>query len=64
MVEAVHKSVVGVAASDVCHSADGLRVVVRLSRVVVDPVIWYPGRRLPGLWDWRQVLKVCVHVVL
>ena len=46
------------------HGADGLRVVVRLSRVVVDPVVWYPGWWFPGVRDQRRVLEVCVHVVL
>ena len=64
MLEAIHKGVVGVAASDVRHGADGLWVVVRLSRVVVDPVVGYSGCWFPRLRDRRQVLEVCVHVVL
>ena len=64
MLEVVHEGVVGMAASDVRHGADGLRVVVCLSRVVVDPVVWYPGWWLPGVWDRRYVLEVPVHVVL
>ena len=52
------------AASDVRNGANRLRVVVHLSRVVVDPVVWYPGWWFPGVRDWRQVLEVCVHVVL
>ena len=47
MLEAVHKGVVGVAASEVRHGADGLRLLVHMSCVVVDPVVWYPGRWLP-----------------
>ena len=64
MLEAIHKGVVRVAASDVGHGADELRVVVRLSRVVVDPVVGYPGWWFPRVRDRRQVLEVCVHVVL
>ena len=64
MLEAIHKGVVGVAASEVCHGADGLWVVVRLSRVVETPVVWYPGWWFPGVRDLRQVVEVCVHVVL
>ena len=31
---------------------------------VVDGVAWYPDWCFPGVRDWRQVLEVCVHVVL
>ena len=64
MLEGVHNPAIGLAASDVRHGADRLQVVVRLSHVVVDPVVWYLGWWSPGLRDRRQVLKVCVHVVL
>ena len=56
MLEAVHKGVVGVAASEVSHGADGLWVVVLPSRVVVDPAVSYPGWWFPGVRDLRQVL--------
>ena len=64
MLEAAQKGVVGMAASDVRHGADGLQVVVLPSRVVVDPVVWYPGPWFPGVLDMWQVLEVRVHVVL
>ena len=64
MLEAIHKGVVGVVPSDVRHGADGLWVVVHVSCVVGDPVVWYPGRWFPGWCDRWQVLDVCVHVVL
>ena len=64
MLEAIHKGVVGVAASDVRHGADVLRLVVRPSRLVVDPVVGYRGWWFPGVPDWRQKLEVCLHVVL
>ena len=51
MLEEVHEGVVGLAASDVRIGANRLRVVVCLSRVVVDSVVWYPGWWLPGVWD-------------
>ena len=57
MLEAVHKGVLGVAASDVRHGADGLWVVEPLSRVVVDPVLWYPGWWFRGVQDPGQVIK-------
>ena len=60
----MHKGVVGVAAPDVRQGANGLWVVVHLSRLVVDPVVWYQGWWFSGLRDRRQVLEVCVHVVL
>ena len=64
MLEVVHEGVVGFAASEVCHGADGLRVVVCPSRFVVDSIVRYPGWWFPGVWDRRQVLEVRVHVVL
>ena len=64
MLEVVHEGVVGLGASNVRHVADGLWVVVCQSRVVIDSIVRYPGWWFPGLWDWRQVLEVGVHVVL
>ena len=64
MLEVVHEGVVGLAAWDVRHGGDGLRVVVRLSRVVVDLVVLYPGWWFPGMWNRQYVLEVRVHVVL
>ena len=64
MLEVVHQVVVGLAASNVRHGADGLQVVVCPSRVVVDLIVRYPGSWFPGVLDWRQVLEVCVHVVI
>ena len=34
------------------------------SRVIVDHVIWNPGRRFSEVQDWLQVFEVCVHVVM
>ena len=64
MLEVVHKGVVGLAASNVRHGADGLWVVVCPPRVVIHSIVRYPGWWFPGVWDWRQVLEVRVHVVL
>ena len=64
MLEVVQKGVVGLAASNVRHGADGLWVVLWPPRVVMDSIVWYPGWWLLGAWDWRQVLEVHVHVVL
>ena len=60
MLEVVHEGFVGLAASDVRHGANALRIVVRLSPVVVNPVLWYPGWWFPGLcWRWfMRVLSV------
>ena len=55
---------IGLAASDVRHGADGLRVVVCPSCVILDSVVRYPGWWFPGVWDRRYVLEVRVHVVL
>ena len=64
MLEVVHEGVVGLAASNVRRGADGLRVVACPSRAVLDSTVWYPGWWFSGVWDWWQVLKVRVHVVL
>ena len=64
ILEVVHEGVVRLAASNVHHGADGLQVVVCQSRVVVDPIVRYPGWWSPEVWDRRQVLEVRVHVVL
>ena len=48
MLKVVHEGVVGLAASDVRHGADGLQVVVRPSRVVVDSVVPYGGWWFPN----------------
>ena len=53
VLEVVHEGFVGLAASNVRHGADGLRVVVCPSHVVVDSVVRYPGWWFPGVWDWR-----------
>ena len=64
MLGVVHKGVVGLAASNVRHGADGLLVVVCPPCVVLDSIVRYPGWWFPGVLDWRQVLEVRVHVVL
>ena len=63
-VEMAQKGVVGLTASNVHNGADGLWVVVCPPRVIMDSIVWHPGWWFPGAWDWRQVLEVCVHVVL
>ena len=60
----VQNGVVGLAASNVRHGADGLWVVLCPPRVVIDSIIWHPAWWSPGAWDWQQVLDVRVHVVL
>ena len=64
MLETAQKGAVGLTVPNVCHGADGLWVVVCPSCVVMDAIIWHPVWWFPGAWDWRQVLEVCVHVVL
>ena len=64
MYETAQRGAVGLTTPNVCHGVDGLWVVVCPSRVVIDAIIWHPVWWFPWVWDWQQVLEVCVHVVL
>ena len=59
MLEVVHEGAVGLAASNVSHGADELRVVVCPSRVVVDSVVRYRGWWFPGVGSAVGVGGAC-----